>query len=184
MKQSLRKSSLPLRQALQEFMMQARRTPLNTGFSPSEVLNGRQIRSRLDAILPTSVNMTPRPKTREAYSSSHEFTTGMPRYTKRFGHRNDREPKWIPATVAEVQGPRTVKVQLPPNGVLQERHVDQLQRRTSAEGEEIQEDSKEHSKKQSPGRSEVQSTKRSPRSCHPPDRLIVNSKLRRYQGTN
>ena len=29
------------RPALQEFLMQYRRTPLNTGFSPSQLLNGR-----------------------------------------------------------------------------------------------------------------------------------------------
>ena len=39
----------------------------------------------------------------------------------------DQEPKWIPATVAEVQGLCSVKIQLSPNGALQKRHVDQLQ---------------------------------------------------------
>ena len=85
-------------------------------------------------------------------------------------------------TVAEVQGPRSVKVQLTPNGVLQKRHVDRLQRGPSAGEEEIQEDSKEDSKKQSPGSPKVLSAIRSPRpQCnhHPPDRLIVNSKLRK-----
>ena len=50
-KQSLSKSSLPPREALQEFLMQYRRTPLAEGYSPSELLNGRQILTRIDALL-------------------------------------------------------------------------------------------------------------------------------------
>ena len=52
-KQSLRKSSLPPKAALQEFLLQYRRTPLDSGYSPSELLNGRQIRSKLDALSPS-----------------------------------------------------------------------------------------------------------------------------------
>ncbi|XP_045117644.1 uncharacterized protein LOC123508175 [Portunus trituberculatus] len=43
-KQSLRKSTLSPNAALQEFLLQYRRTPLDSGYSPSELLNGRQIR--------------------------------------------------------------------------------------------------------------------------------------------
>ena len=44
-KQALRKSSLPPREALQQFLTQYRRTPLSDGYQypPSELLNGRQI---------------------------------------------------------------------------------------------------------------------------------------------
>ena len=45
-KSSLRKSSLPPKSALQEFLMIYRRTPLPSGMSPSELLNGRQIEQR------------------------------------------------------------------------------------------------------------------------------------------
>ena len=47
-KQALRKSSLPPKRALQEFPMQYRRTPTSCGFSPSELLNSRQLRTRID----------------------------------------------------------------------------------------------------------------------------------------
>ena len=40
-KQALRKSSLPPKEALQEFLMQYRRIPFASGLSPSELLNGR-----------------------------------------------------------------------------------------------------------------------------------------------
>ena len=50
-KQALTKSSLPPRAALQEFLMQYRRTPRAEGYSPSELLNDRQIRTRIDILL-------------------------------------------------------------------------------------------------------------------------------------
>ena len=59
-KQSLKKSKLPPRPALQEFLMQYRRTPLNTGFSPSQLLNGRQICTKIDS---ASITGTHRPGT-------------------------------------------------------------------------------------------------------------------------
>ena len=40
-KQALRKSSLPPKEALQEFLMQYRRIPFASGLSPSELLNGK-----------------------------------------------------------------------------------------------------------------------------------------------
>ena len=50
-KKSQRKLKLPPREALQEFLMQYQRTPLLSGYSPSELLNRRQIRTKLDAIV-------------------------------------------------------------------------------------------------------------------------------------
>ena len=50
-KQSMKKSKLPPRPDLQEFLMQYRRMPLNTGFSPSQLLNGHQIRTKIDSLL-------------------------------------------------------------------------------------------------------------------------------------
>ena len=57
-KQSFKKSKRPPKEALQEFLMQYRRTPLNQGLSPSELLNGGQIRTTLDAIVPSPVHTT------------------------------------------------------------------------------------------------------------------------------
>ena len=50
-KQSLRKSLLPPKEALQEFLLQYRRTPSPIGYSPSELMNGRQIRAKIDVII-------------------------------------------------------------------------------------------------------------------------------------
>ncbi|XP_029639579.1 uncharacterized protein K02A2.6-like [Octopus sinensis] len=51
-KQALRKSSLPLKQALQEFLMQYQRTLTSCGLSPGELLMSRQIRTRSGSLLP------------------------------------------------------------------------------------------------------------------------------------
>ena len=56
-KQALRKSSLPPKRALQEFLMQYRRTPTSCGFSPSELLNARQLRTRIDSLLPSPAHI-------------------------------------------------------------------------------------------------------------------------------
>ena len=65
-KQSLRKSSLPPRRALQEFLMQYRRTPNSTGYSPSELLNSRQIRTKIDTLLPSPAHAAQGKQAREA----------------------------------------------------------------------------------------------------------------------
>ncbi|XP_065057955.1 uncharacterized protein K02A2.6-like [Rhopilema esculentum] len=50
-KQSLKKSLLPSKEAVEEILLQYRRTPLPTGYSPSELINGRQIRAKIDVII-------------------------------------------------------------------------------------------------------------------------------------
>ena len=52
-KSSLTKSATPPRASLQRFLMQYRRTPLLCGYSPSELLNGRQIRTPIDVLVPS-----------------------------------------------------------------------------------------------------------------------------------
>ena len=58
-KQALRKSSLPPRKALLEFLLQFRRTPNSSGYSPSELLNSRQIRTKIDTLLPSHAETGP-----------------------------------------------------------------------------------------------------------------------------
>ena len=47
------KSTLSPKAALQQFLIQYRRTPLACGYSPSELLNGRQIRTAIDILIPS-----------------------------------------------------------------------------------------------------------------------------------
>uniref|UniRef100_A0A5S6R4H4 RNA-directed DNA polymerase n=1 Tax=Trichuris muris TaxID=70415 RepID=A0A5S6R4H4_TRIMR len=137
-KQSLRKSSLPPKAALQEFLMQYRRTPLECGYSPGELLNGRLIRCKLDALVPSPAHIaqgrlakeTARPHLRMnrrlTAKRVHSYTLGAPCYALYYGPKRDKEPRWVPAVVTKVFGTRSVQVRVVPRGPSWKRHVEQL----------------------------------------------------------
>ena len=134
-KQSLRKSRLPCSQALQEFLIQYRRTPLESGLSPSELLNGRQLRGKLDTLWPSvpqiakSLQKRQNKPTSNKRTSNTNFDVGKPCYVQRIGPGKDRVPRWIPAVVVQVLGPRHVLIQAVPKGPTWKRHVEQLRPR-------------------------------------------------------
>ena len=145
-KQSLKKSALPPKAALQEFLMQYRRTPLDSGgYSPSELLNGRQIRTKLDALVPSPAHVAQGKQAKEAAKSQRDETTktvaittynyavGSPCYALYCGPRHNQEPRWIPATVVKVFGSRSVNVKVLPRGPIWRRHLDQLRPRYGAD---------------------------------------------------
>ena len=123
-KQTLKKSSLTPRAALQEFLMQYRRTPLPSGYSPSELLNGQQIRTKLDTLIPSPVHKAQEQQAREANKSQmlsklqHGYSVGSPCYALHCGPRRDKEPKWIPATVTKMFGSRSMNVRVHPRGPI------------------------------------------------------------------
>eukprot|EP00106_Octopus_bimaculoides_P000740 XP_014768182.1 PREDICTED: uncharacterized protein K02A2.6-like [Octopus bimaculoides] len=77
-KQALRKFSLPPTRALQEFLMQYRRTPTSCGFSPSELLNHRQIRTRIDSLLPSPAHIAQGKQSKEADKSQVTPSSAVP----------------------------------------------------------------------------------------------------------
>ena len=140
-KQALTKSSLPPRAAALEFLMQYCRTPLASGYSPSEILNGRQIRCKIDILLPSPAHIA---HTKQATATSksppttfhsqvarvaHTFKVGDPCYALYCGPRRNKDPRWVPAVVTKVFGPRSVNVLVFPHGATWRRHVEQLQYR-------------------------------------------------------
>ncbi len=119
-KKSLTKSSLHPTDALQEFLIQYRRTPLPGGSSPSELLNGRQIRAKIDIILPNltkNVRGHPPPK----------FDVRSPCYVLSF--RRGRKDKWLKGEIVSVIGHRLFNVKVLPEGPIWRRHTDQLRPR-------------------------------------------------------
>ncbi|CAM1324577.1 Uncharacterised protein g8711 [Pycnogonum litorale] len=64
--QTVKQSSAPPRIALREFLQQYRRTPLESRLSPSELLNGRQIRTELDALIPSPAHIAQRKQAQQA----------------------------------------------------------------------------------------------------------------------
>ena len=73
-KQALRKSSLPPKEALQEFLMQYRRIPFASGLSPSELLNGRRIRTKIDTLVPSIPHLLQGRQSRQASKHSNAKT--------------------------------------------------------------------------------------------------------------
>ena len=68
-KQALRKSSLPPKRVFHEFLMQYWRTPTSCGFSPSELLNSRQLRTWIDSLMPSSAHIAQGKQSKEASKS-------------------------------------------------------------------------------------------------------------------
>ena len=128
LKQALLKSTLPANTALQEFLMQYRRTALAVGYSPSEFLNSRQIRSKID-ILPSPAHICQGRQAREATKSQaeeindkkatvhHIFKVGTPCYVLYCSPRRDKDPRWVPAVVTKVFGTRSLNVRVFPKGI-------------------------------------------------------------------
>ena len=140
-KQALRKSSLPPKEALQEFLMQYRRIPFASGLSPSELLNGRRIRTKIDTLVPSIPHLLQGRQSRQASKHSnaedsevvskveHHYSLGDPCYALYFGPRRDRDTRWVPAIVTKVHGTRSVNVRVIPRGPTWRRHLDQLRPR-------------------------------------------------------
>lgn len=142
-KKALRKSTQLPKRALLEFLQQYRRTPSSSGLSPSEMLNNRQIRTKIDALLPSPVHILQSKQTKlvtsaeKSHHSQSNFKAGDPCYTLYFGPRQSKDRRWVPAVVVKRTGARTVQVRPIPQGGIWRRHIDQLRpRHTSAEDAE------------------------------------------------
>ena len=124
--------------------MQYRRTPLDLGLSPSELLNGRQIRTTLDAIVPSPAHTAQGKKAAKASKEqaeeslqtvqklAYKYVVGSPCYAKYYSPRQHKQPRWVPATVVKVLGTRSVNVRVLPKGPTWRRHIDQLRPRWSS----------------------------------------------------
>ena len=135
-KQALKKSSLPPRKALQEFLMQFRRIPNSSGYSPSELLNSRQIRTKIDSLLPYPAHTAQGKKAREATKSQQKeiiskvarsYKVGDPVYALYHGPRRDKEGRWVSAVIIKRKGSRSFNVRVQPKGPTWRRHHEQLQ---------------------------------------------------------
>lgn len=106
-KQLLKKSTPLPREALQEFQMQYR-TLLSYGFLPSKLFIGRQIRTKLDMLLPTTAYLTKGKQMQENRRTKklHSYIVRTPRYALYCAS------KWIAAVVTKVLGSQSVNVKV------------------------------------------------------------------------
>lgn len=115
---------------LSQFLFKYRLTPhTSTGQSPSQLLMGRQLRSRLDLVNPDLEARVKRAQIRQAEShdvrtKQRDIEVGDQVYVKNFG----TGPRWLAATVVEKRGSVSHTVQLE-DGRVSQRHVDHLRRK-------------------------------------------------------
>eukprot|EP00731_Ephydatia_muelleri_P017061 Em0010g159a len=121
-----------LRDKLARFLFQYRITPqTTTGVSPAELLYGRRLRSRLDALHP---NLAERVERRQQGQKAAHNTNAVERsfqeqesvYVKYYA-RGGRW-KWVPGKITKCKGPLSFDVVLE-NGIVCRRHQDQLRKR-------------------------------------------------------
>nr|KAG5697301.1 hypothetical protein BaRGS_004967 [Batillaria attramentaria] len=144
-KQALRKSSLPPKRAVQEFLMQYRRMPTSCGFSPSELLMSRQIRTRIDTLLPSPAHIAQGKQSKEASKTqvtpdsggvakvTRQYKAGDPVYALYYGPHHAKQPRWVPAVVKKSTGTRCFNVKVVPRGPVWRRHWEQLRPRYASE---------------------------------------------------
>ena len=99
---------------------------------------GRQIRTKIDVVLPSPVHIA-QGKQAQAATKSQEcelpnkvaiiYNVGSPCYALYYGPRREKDPRWVPAVVTKRFGTRSVNVRVFPRGGTWRRHVEQLRPR-------------------------------------------------------
>ena len=89
--------------------MQYRRIPFASGLSPSELLNGRRIRTKIDTLVPSIPHLLQGRHSKQASKHSNAEDSEVVskvehHYSLYFGPRRDRDPRWVPAIVTKVHG--------------------------------------------------------------------------------
>jgi transposase InsO family protein len=113
-------------QALHEFLFCYRNcNHATTGISPAELLLGRRLRNRLDALRPSLaevVRLTQKNQINKAGGNTKKFDVGDTVLARDYSVRGD---KWMEGTICKKTGPVSYKVDVV-NGLTWRRHQDQI----------------------------------------------------------
>ena len=132
-----------IQERISKFLFNYRVTPHSvTGVSPSELLNGRRLRCRLDTWYPDLSERVEKQQLQQ--KSNHDsskpersFSVGALVYAKNF---SSNTPKWLPGAVVRITGPLSYQVELD-SGQVVRRHIDAVRsRRQAPEAEPEQSD--------------------------------------------
>ena len=119
--------------------------PTASGFSPSELLMSRQIRTRIDTLLPSPAHINQGKQSKETSKAemvqdsggvskvTRQYKAGDTVFALYYGPRRDREPRWVPAVIKRALGTRCFNVKVVPHGPVWRRHLEQLQPRHTTE---------------------------------------------------
>ena len=122
-----------IQERLSKFLFTYRITPhTTTGVSPSTLLMGRRLRSRLDRFFP---DLSPRMENQQSKQAQHHDVTKPLRtfkphdtvYVKDF---TTSPPKWVPGKIVKATGPLSYQVELFAGNIVR-RHVDAVRGRTT-----------------------------------------------------
>ena len=101
---------------LLDFLRQNRSTPTGSGFSVIQLLDGRQIRTKLDAILLSPAHIMQDKQTRAISSNDNlhhpinNFKAGDHCFALYFGRKQTKNPRWVPAVAIKQTGTYTIEV--------------------------------------------------------------------------
>ena len=112
-KEVLRKSSKA--KALQDFLLMYRRTPTHCGSSPSKLMNGCQIHTKIDTLILVLLQL-PLPK--KSIKKIRSFKVGNLVYALYCGPRRNRDLRWVPKVIAKTRGTNLFHVHIVPNGPM------------------------------------------------------------------
>ena len=104
-------------------------TPTHCGHSPSEVLNGRLSRAKIDTLIPVPLQL-PLPK--KSIKKIRSFKVSDPIYALYCGTRRNRDPRWGSGVIVKARGTRLFHVRIVPNGPIWRRHIDQIRWRCAS----------------------------------------------------
>jgi len=182
-----------LQSRLSRFLFKYNITPhTTTGIAPSELLMGRQLRSRLSLLYPDVASTVDHKQNMQKQGKNNQspirrFKEGDLVLVENFTRSGER---WLPGTVAKVNGPLSYEVKLL-DGSTVRRHVDHVRKRSSPPQDTSHDSGVDSSVDLSfdtpvrlvdntpiivpprdPSPVEVRTVRRSSRVSRPPDRLL------------
>ncbi|KII71374.1 hypothetical protein RF11_14612 [Thelohanellus kitauei] len=123
-KKSIMKSTAPLDKAIIEFLTVYRRTPLPSGKSPSELLNGRQMRTWIDTLKDSETKL----QREENHQFPHKYQfikLNEKCYVINHCVTKEKPDKRLKGTITQILGSRHIKVHLDDFNKIVTRHIDQ-----------------------------------------------------------
>ena len=140
-KEGLKKTTIgTVQDRIARLLFSYRITPhTTTGLSPSEMLFGRKLRSRLDLLKPdlqqnVQAKQLKQKADRDRRCRPRHFEEGESVFAKNYASGE----KWLPGTIASRKGPVSFEVELS-NGRKCRRHQDQLRKRVVEEQDDTSE---------------------------------------------
>ena len=126
-------SGKTIQHRLAEFLFEYRATPhATTNVSPSELLQGRKLRTRFDLMRPDiQGHVTSKQATQKAYHDKHAKSRSLlPGASVSVRVYSGRE-RWIPGIIRAKLGPVTYSVEISQGRIIK-RHIDQLRQRAGS----------------------------------------------------